>query len=242
MGYRRARILRGIFLRLAVLLFVLSTAACLPAPAPQLTAREIAQKSAERMTAISTFHFNIEVAGRRKAIDPLGTLILRRAEGDVARPDRAQSKIRVALSGVIVEVEAVGIGNRQWLTNPLTRRWEEAPKGWGYNPAVLFDAQIGLASLLKRVEGLTRATDESLDGKSHYRLTGRIAGNEIAPMTAYMVTGSDVSFTLWVGADDFILRKVHIVEKDAGDSDATEWDILLSQFDKPVRIEQPPLP
>jgi LppX/LprAFG-like lipoprotein len=157
----------------------------------------------------------------------------------VVRPDKAQSKIKVALSGIIVEVQAVGIGDKQWLTNPLTQRWEAAPPNWGYNPAVLFDAQTGIASLLQRVADLTRAGDDALDGKTHYKLTGKIAGKDVAPMTAYMVTGSDVSFTLWVGADDFILRKVHISEKDAGESEATEWDIALSAFDNPVKIEAP---
>ncbi|MEP7198411.1 MAG: LppX_LprAFG lipoprotein, partial [Chloroflexota bacterium] len=127
----------------------------------------------------------------------------------------------------------------QWLTNPLTQRWEVAPANWGYNPAVFFDSRNGIASLLQRAEGLTRLADESLEGKAHYRLAGKIAGNDIAPLTAYMITGSDVSFTLWVGADDFLLRKVHISEKDASATDTTEWDIALSAFDKAVAIEPP---
>lgn len=225
-------------LALAVLCVVV--AACTPA-APPLTAAQIAQKAADKMATVNTFHFAIEVTGQPKAIDPLGQLVLRRAEGDVQRPDRAQSRIRVALSGVIVDVQAVGIGPKQWLTNPLTRRWEEAPAGWGYNPAVLFDPKTGLASLLTRVEGLTRAGDESLDGKNHYRLSGTIAGKDVAPMTAYMVTGDQVAFTLWVGADDSLLRKVHLTEKASADAIATEWDIVLSAFGQPVSIE-PPLP
>jgi len=170
------------------------------------------------------------------------TAQLRIGDGDVARPDRAQSKIKVALSGLIIDVQAVGIGSKQWLTNPLSQRWETAPANWGYNPALLFDSQKGIASLLQRVSGLTRIADESLDGKNQYRLTGKISSQDVAPMTAYMVTGSDVSFTLWVGSDDFLLRKVHITEKESADADPTEWDIVLSAFDNPVSIQPPPIP
>ncbi|MBI5877142.1 MAG: LppX_LprAFG lipoprotein [Chloroflexi bacterium] len=219
-------------------LVCLMLAACAPTP-PPLSAAQIAERAADKMAAVRSFHFAIEVSGQRKTIDPLGQLVLRRASGDVLRPDRAQSVIRVTLPGINVDVKAVGIGMKQWLTNPLTGRWEEAPAGWGYNPAVLFDANAGLATLLKRVEGLSRGADESLDGKSHYRLTGSLAGTDVAPMTAYMVTGAQVSFTLWVGADDFMLRKVHLTERESATADPTEWDIILSAFDQPVTIEAP---
>lgn len=213
-------------------------AACLPSASPPLTARQIASQSAARMVALRSLHFTIEVKGASKPIDPLGQLLLRRAEGDVVRPDRAQSRIRVALAGVIVEIQAISIGDTLWLTNPVTRRWEQAPPGWSYNPAVLFDSRQGLTSLLERA-ALERAPDESLDGKAHYRLTGELAGSELAPMTAGMITGA-VRFTLWIGADDFLLRRVHLTESGPG-SEPTEWDIVLSGFERPVTIE-PPLP
>jgi hypothetical protein len=222
-------------------LLLLLLAACAAAPTPVLTAEQIAQRSTERTAQVNYFHFTIDLAGRPKTIDPLGSLVLRHADGDVARPDRAQSRIKVALSGLIVEVQAVGIGSKQWLTNPLSQRWEAAPEGWGYNPALLFDAQKGIAALLPRVAGLTRIADEPVDGKPHYRLTGKILPQDVAPMTAYMVTGADVAFTLWIGADDFLLRKMHITEKETSGADPTEWDIVLSAFDSPVSIQPPPV-
>lgn len=206
-----------------------------------LTAEQIAQRSAQRSSQVNSFHFTIDLSGRPKTIDPLATLSLRHADGDVARPDRAQSRIKVSVSGLVVEVQAIGIGSQQWLTNPLSQRWESAPANWGYNPSVLFDAQKGIPALLQRVTGLTRLSDESLDGKLHYRLSGKINPQDVAPMTAYMVTGSDVTFTLWVGADDSLLRKVHITEKADAGADPTEWDIVLSNFDAPVTIQPPPV-
>ena len=227
----------GAFIAFVLLLFL---SACAPAPTPVLTAEQIAQRSADRTAQINSFHFTIDLAGRAKTIDPLATLVLRHAEGDVARPNRAQSKIKVSISGLIIEVQAIGIADKQWLTNPLSQRWEAAPANWGYNPSVLFDGQKGIPALLHRVTGLTRLPDESFDGKTHYKLSGKISAQDAGPMTAYMVTGSDVTFTLWVGADDSLLRKVHITEKDTPDADPTEWDIVLSAFDTPVNI-QPPL-
>jgi len=232
------RLSRRILFVAACVLALALLAACAPAT-PQLTAAQIAERAAARMAAVRSFHFAIEVSGQRKTIDPLGQLALRRAGGDVLRPDRAQSVIRVALSGFNVDVKAVGIGMRQWLTNPLSGRWEEAPAGWGYNPAVLFDAQSGLATLLKRVDGLARGGDEARDGQNHTRLSGSLPGRDVAPMTAYMVTGEQVTFTLWVGADDFVLRKIHLTERESAGADPTEWDIVLSAFDQPVTIEAP---
>ena len=213
--------------------------ACAPSPTPQLTAKQIAQQASAKMLMIKTLHFTMDLQGRSKVIDPLGALVLRHAEGDLASPDKAQSKIKVAISGLIVEVRAIGIGDKQWMTNPLTQRWEPLPANWGYNPAVLFDGQKGIPSLLSRVENLQRIADENYEGKLHYRLTGKIVGKEVAPFTGYMITGSDVSFTMWIGADDFIIRKIIITEKDANDPVATEWVMTLSAFDKPVNIEAP---
>ncbi len=222
-------------------LLVFALTACAPATPTPLSAEQIAQNAAEKSAGVSSFHFTIDLSGRPKTIDAVGTLALRHAEGDVVRPDRAQSKIKVALSGVIVEIQAIGIGNQQWLTNPLSQKWEQVPSGWGYNPAVLFDPQQGIASLLSRVKGLTRAEDDNLAGTPLYRLTGNIAGAEVAPMTANMVTGSDASFTLWIGSSDFLLRKVHISEKYDASSETTEWDITLSSFNQPITITAPSL-
>src|SRR2546430_11488325 len=137
--------------------------ACTPNPTAVLTADQIAQRAADKMQTINSVHFSIDVTGRSKAIDALGTLLLRRAEGNVLRPDRAKSRLRVSLGGLLVEIQAVAIGEQQWLTNPLTQRWEPAPAGWGYNPAVLFDPQRGLASLLNRSRNLSRGADDTLD-------------------------------------------------------------------------------
>jgi lipoprotein LprG len=213
--------------------------ACAPNPTVVLTAEQIAQRAADKMQTINSFHFSIDVSGRSKAIDALGTLLLRRAEGDVLRPDRAKSRLRVSLGGLLVEVQAVAIREQQWLTNPLTQRWEPAPAGWGYNPAVLFDPQRGLASLLNRARNLSRGPDDTLDNQRHYRLSGTAPTAEVAAMTASMVTGSDVSFTVWVGADDSVLRRLHITERNAGDKDATEWEIVLSGFGQPITIDPP---
>ena len=222
------------------LLLMFFLAACAPSPTPQLSAKQIAQQGSAKMLTIKTLHFTMDLQGRRKVIDPTGALVLRHAEGDLASPDKAKSQIKVAFSGLIVEVRAIGIGDKQWLTNPLTQRWELLPPNWGYNPAVLFDGQKGMTSLLARVDNLERAADENYEGKLHYRLTGKIAGQEIAPYTGYMITGSDVTFTMWIGAADFIIRKIVVTEKDANDSEATDWVMALSAFDKPVSIEAPP--
>jgi hypothetical protein len=222
-----------------LLLLCFLLVACAPSPTPQLTAKQIAQQASAKMLAVKTLHFTMDLQGRSKVIDPLGALVLRRAEGDLASPDKAQSKIKVAISGLIVEVRAIGIGDKQWMTNPLTQRWEPLPANWGYNPAVLFDGQKGIPSLLSRVENLQRIGDENYEGKNHYRLTGKITGKEVAPFTAYMITGSEVSFTLWLGADDFLIRKIVINEKDGDAPEATEWVMVLSAFDKPVNIAAP---
>ena len=48
-----------------------------------------------------------------------------------------------------------------------------------------------------------------------------------------------ITFTMWLGVDDFLIRKIVITEKDANDPAATEWVMALSAFDKPVMIEAP---
>ena len=38
------------------------------------------------------------------------------------------------------------------MTNLLTGSWERAPAGLGFDPAILFDSERGISSILRRIE------------------------------------------------------------------------------------------
>ena len=52
--------------------------------------------------------------------------------------------------------------------------------------------------------------------------------------------GSDVDLDVWVGAQDYFVRRMTIVEIDSDVDDPTTWDMVFSNLDQPVEITAPP--
>lgn len=206
---------------------------------PQLETGEIAQKSAEAMSAIKSLHFTIDLTGALTYIDATKILALKHAEGDLAAPDRVRATIRTRTFGSTTEIEVVGIGTTQWARNPLSGRWESLPPEYGtFDIGALFNAEYGLPGLLRQGT-FTREADESIDGRAHYVLATRTDGQTLAPMTSGMITRGNVDVKLWIGGETLRLSQIVLTEIDTDAEEPTRWTITLTGFDEPVEIAPP---
>jgi hypothetical protein len=214
-----------------------------PLPTPTPSPVDIARQAGERMLSTTSLHFVIELSGKLTYLDSPPKLVLKRAEGDLLRPDRVRAIVKISSFGVLSEVAILGLGDDQYITNPLSQQWEKVPpgQGWYFDPALLFDPENGIESILSET-AWTFCAEGEIAGQTHYCLHGRLSGERVSPLTSGMVGSGVVAVDVWVGRRDVYVRRIQIVELDSDPEDPTQWLIEFSAFDQPVDIEPPPLP
>jgi hypothetical protein len=223
-----------------ILILLSSCTTSTPTPLPP---DDIVARSAARMQTLTAFHFVIEREGGPAYIDSTRTLSLGRTEGDFSPPDRAQGQARIIAPGIVASIKFISLGDRYWQSNPLSGKWEEFVPGTFFNPAMLFDAEIGLQPILAsdlldmRLDGVEELED--LPGQLLYALSGRMAGQRVAVMSWGLIGPDEMDVRLWIDPQTFDLVRMILVEPASGGVEATTWQIDFFDFNKPVDIRAP---
>lgn len=237
-----------LFLVVAVILLAqacgpaVATDTALP-PTASISPAEIARRAGERIVSADALHFVIELSGKLTYLDSPPTLALKHAEGDVVRPDKVRAIVKMSTMGVISQVAAIGLGDDQYITNPISQNWERlsAEQGWYFNPTLLFDPERGIESIIKDTAWDLAQEPDATD-VAYYRLHGLLPGERIAALTFGMVTSGEVAIDIWVDKVDGFVQKIEIVELDSDPENPTRWLIELSDTREPVEIKPPPIP
>ncbi len=210
---------------------------------PALPAEELVGKTAVRLNQLSGFHFIIDRDGAPAYLDPDNTLSFSFAEGDYVAPDKSRASVRVIAPGIVTEVNVISIDQIQWQTNVLTGEWEELPPNWGFNPAVLFDSEVGLPAILQNeLTELELVGSEKLeDGEDVllYKLTAVVAGDALYEMSGTLIGPESVTADLWIHPETFDLIRVVIIEPVSDRDEPSIWQVDLGQFDNVVEIVPP---
>jgi len=241
----RSRNHRGLCLALSLVLFASACAVSTPPPPPP---DQIVSRSAQKLLNTQSLHFVVEFTGQPTYLDTARTLALRRVEGDIQRPDRMRASVKASLPGAFVMIQAIGIGEDQYATNPLNGQWQKIPAEWGFNPALLFESKSGLTAILADARDLAMLPDETIENQRHYHLRGQISGAKIAPLTGWLVGEGVVRFEFWAGANDLNMRRIRLIDESSvanappgAPLPPAQWNMDLSQFDVPVKIDAPQL-
>jgi lipoprotein LprG len=203
-----------------------------------VTAQTVLANAATRFSQVSSFHFKLSIDGS-VPLDAGKTLALHGAEGDLSRPDSAQAKADVGFLGATISIKFVSIGGDQFITNPITGAWETAPAGLGYNPAVLYDNDKGIARVLGALQGPKIAGTESVNGEESYHITATVARADVQPIAAGAVASPAPAIDLWITKSHSDLVKLTLHDSDASGKNTTTWTLDISQQNKPVTIERP---
>jgi lipoprotein LprG len=224
-----------------VLLVTLLLTACAPAPAlPDLPPNDIVMKAGQAMLHVPSFHFKIEIGGSPVYLNRATGLQLRSAEGDFARPDRMGVHLKVIAAMVAAELDMIAIGDEQYLTNILTQQWEVLPPEFGFNPAVMFDPQVGLEQVLSGgIDEARLVGVESIDNASVYHVTGRLDGARVQGMSGGLIGTSRVEAEVWVDGSTFVPRKAVVIDLSADPQKPTTWTLTFGSYSKPVKVVAP---
>ncbi len=217
---------------------LLIAAGCGGTAVPTLTPAEVAQQAAAQMLTVDSFHFAIQLTGKPAYLDEAGTLVLRQAEGDLVRPDRARAIAKVSTMGLSSEVGIIAIGEKQYSTSPLNpQQWLEVPaeSRWDLDLARLFDASSGIPAVLQNTTWTLGPDDPGL-----HILRSRMPYGQLGALTLGLITSGEVEVEFHIGRQDRCVHRIQIVETASDPQEPTTWAIDLSAFGQPVDIQPPP--
>ena len=222
------------------------TAACRQPNLPEMEATELVQLTAERMKSSDGFQFLIERDEAPAYLDPGETISFRRARGAYVAPDRALATVRVIGPGIITDVDVISVAEIQWQTNVVTGVWEELPPNWGFNPAVLFDDEIGIqAVLLADLTEIELAEPENLaesEGPDEllYSVTAVASGENIYQMSGFLIGPEDVRMQLWITPETYELVRIVLWEPEPSyEEGQTVWTVDITNYDELIDIQPP---
>jgi hypothetical protein len=201
--------------------------------------QELLNRAVQAWNSTESFRFTLGVEGRTVPLDENGMIAYDRLSGAVVAPDRLQAETVVRTPLGNTEIAFVAIGDRQWLTNPLTRQWEQAPPELQMDVGTMFDTEAGIGALLIGLENLERGPDQTLNGTRTVRLQGTLPGHVLASFAADLVAAERLDLDLWVGASDNRIRQI-VVREPATNGTTPTWTFQFSNFNDAISI-QPPL-
>ena len=207
---------------------------------PQIPPAEVITRAGEAMLQAPSFHFKIDISGRPVVLNQVTQLSLRSAEGDFARPDKMGVHLKVLLAVAAAELDMIALGDEQYLTNVLTKQWEVLPPEFGFNPAIMFDPQVGLEQLLK--SGLDNPHwigVENIDGQNVFHLQGSISGERLQGMSGGLIGAGPVDVDLCLEPETYLPRKAVIVDRGSDLEKPTTWTMAFSSYGKEVSITTP---
>ncbi|GEM_PF-504446 len=240
----RGRIHTPIKLRSAIgLLLLILSVSCggkeegTPAPTalPVLTPREVIEKASPLLDTLASFHFELTQEGGGTPID-MG-IEMTAASGEVVPPDRLRMDITGTWGRMYLSTKLVTVGEETYMQNPLNKKWEPTK----FTAITLFQPDTGIKAIMESVTDLAMLPGESINGTVCFHMSGMLRSEVLdAVAVGHAAEGLPVQTEIWIGAEDFLLRRVtfkgQITEEEVPGIVRT---LTLSRFNEPVTIELP---
>jgi hypothetical protein len=199
-------------------------------------AKQLLSDAQAAIQKAKSYHFNLV------AENPGTTgnnVVVKDADGDVLVPDKLQAQGDVLLFGNAAQVKLIAIGDKQYITDPITGQWSAAPGV--FDPRKLSNPQTGIAAILGNIQNPSTPTDSNVDGTSCWSTSGKLDAKYVAAITGSGVpAGSTVDVTTCIGKSDKLpyLFKMDGVATQ-GDSDKTVRTFKLSKYNEDLSIKAP---
>jgi hypothetical protein len=204
---------------------------------PKPTAQQLISAVQKNFRTVTAFHVVMKVENLGTAPD--GTIQIRSADGDVVMPDKVKASANVLLSGQVVGVELVSIGDTQYITDPITGQWRVV-KGV-LNASTLTNPDTGIVSLASKLTNLSQPVSDVVNGTPCWRFTGQLDAQVLAFLTGGgMPAGTMLTTSICVGqADGLPYQLIVTGEAAKGDTAQTSRTFTISNYNETIKITAP---
>jgi lipoprotein LprG len=198
-------------------------------------ASDLLNKSGAATKAARSFHFNFTQENGTMPM-PLNFRLVS-AEGEYAAPDRIRAGVKAKAASANVAVDVIGVGERTWITNPFTRKWQALPDT---TVADIADPTAIVAALLSGLKDPKVVGEQQVDGVKTYRVSGTIDSTALRSAFSTVEAGYTNNVDLWLGADDMLPRRARIAGQLFKDDPANvARQVDLTKFGMAVDIKAP---
>ena len=191
------------------------------------------------MGAVESVTFTIARSGAPIHIDTQKVIVFNSAEGRFAAPSSADALVSVEAAGFRTQIGAIAFEGRTWLSEPITGKFTLAGGNYAFDPAILFDPDVGWRPLL--TDGLTEIDWVGFDathGPDRYRLMGLADPERLEVITATLVRGQEIILDLWLDTRTGEVREVEF--STVNDGETSSWVLTFSGYGEPIEVSPPP--
>ncbi|GAC1385093.1 MAG: hypothetical protein NVS4B7_19290 [Ktedonobacteraceae bacterium] len=234
--YRQHIKLRFLFLPFLLSLLILVLTACGGSDTSSTPdAHQLIIQAQAAIQKVTAYHFNLMVDNPGTG----GVLIIKTADGDILVPDKLQAKANVLVIGNVVQVQIITIGDKQYVTDPITNRWQHT--SGLLDPRTLSNSNTGVSSILGHIENPSTPADANVDGTPCWSIDGKLDAKYLSAITGGGApTGTKVAVTTCIGKNDhlpYLIKMSGIAAQ--GDTDKTVRTFKLSKFNENLTITAP---
>ena len=206
-----------------------------PTPTPEpIRASEVVANSATAMSRASSFRFKLTHPSGSTTLQ--NGLVVDNAEGAVVSPDQLSVTADAQLAGIFVGVEAVVLGDRHFMTNPLSGEWAEL------SPEESPFAFLDISGLIANILGLVRQSEHvshPVPGED-FVIKAVIRSYALASLVGDVVEGLDLDLVLTFDPDTFVLNSARISGRlQEGDESSAVRLVELTDVNTDIQITAP---
>lgn len=211
------------------------------APLSDPQAQAVVDKARTRFDQVNTLHFTVSIEGD-VYLDKIRTQKLKSAEGDLVRPDKVSLTAKAQIGPVNAQLQFIQIGDRAFLTNILTGKWENAPSGFAYDPRVVFDQNRGVSAILANVQGWQPAPSAKINGTDTQHVRAPVPTATVNDLVGASLRGDTVDVDLYIEPKNNDVVRIVLTERpDAvpAGTTAVRWTLDLSKQNSNITINAP---
>ncbi len=205
-------------------------------PQPSSTAASfetsLMNRAADSISTLSTLHFILEI---RQGKVVLSGADLKRAEGDLKRPDSYQASVKLKVVFADVTVKIFAQNGVQKMTDPITGRWSTSGPSETLNLVAMLDPKTGIGPVLRNLRNLQVVGSETLNNVSVYHVQGLASAAQVGQLTFNNLGKQEATIDAWIGQSDGLVRQLYLKENAPGNG---FWALTFSNFNQPVEISQ----
>lgn len=204
---------------------------------PKPTAQQVLAAMQKNFRAVTSFHLTMKTSNLGDT--GASQIVISAADGDVLMPDKIRAQANVLLSGQAVTINLISVGANQFITDPITGRWEVV-KGM-FDPRSLTNPNTGIIALVAKLQHVTGPTAETVNNTPCWRVNGELPAKDLAFFTGGgQPAGTMLQTSIWVGQSDGLPYEISVVGEIAhGDTAQTTRTFFISKYNENISIVAP---